>query len=106
MADPCDLCEPCDIDMFPGATVVRIGSDKWRPQHDDVLEQVCQQVGRFLQTRPDNLPFSKVLEQLEEQDPHLKLVDQTAHILYGPRKLFLDDRGEPHADIRGLVFRP
>jgi hypothetical protein len=40
-------------------------------------------------------------------DPYVKVGDHLhAHILYGPRTLFLADTGAISVDIRGLVYKP
>ncbi len=92
--------------MFPGATdVVRVCTKRWKRRHAAILQRILKQIEAFLRDHAD-LPIDELLLEFERQDPHVRAGEQDAHVLYGPRKLFSDERGELQADIRGLVFRP
>ena len=95
----------CDIAMFPGATdVVRVNSTRWAA-HADVLERLADQIASFLREHSD-LPMEDLLSELAQRDPHIRVGDQHAHVLYGPRTFFLGADGELNADMRGIVYKP
>ena len=90
-----------DIAMFPGATdVVRVNSTRWEA-HADVLERLADQIASFLREHSDP-PIDDLLSELARRDPHIRVGDQLAHVLYGPRTLFLGADGELDADMRGV----
>ena len=96
-----------DLKMFPGCRdVVRIGTDRWTPRHDEILASVFNQIDNFLQTRR-HLAFDDLAQEFIENEPRERVGKQLVYLMFGPSGAFyISDDGELQTDIRGLVFRP
>ena len=93
-----------DIAMLPGDTdVVRVNSTRWEA-HADVTARLVEGITCFLPEHAD-LPIADLMNEFENNDPHISVGEQLAHVLYGPRKVFQDDDGKLKADIRGIVYK-
>ena len=95
----------CDLKMFPGASdVVRVGTERWTLKHGAILEELLDEVRRYLADRSD-LSFEQLRHEFENDDVRVPARNQYAHILYGPEPLFLRN-GKLMVDIKGLVLKP
>ena len=94
-----------DLKMCPGAAdVVRVGTVRWKPKHNAILEELLDEVRCFLADRTE-LSFEQLRHEFEKADERVPVGNQYAHILYGPEPLFLSN-GELKTDIKGLVLKP
>ena len=94
-----------DLQMFPDCSdVVRVGTERWIPLHDQILQKLLGKVRRFLSKRP-GIAFEQLWQDFENNDVRLPVGDQFVYIMYGPEPLFVTD-GELNTDIKGLVFIP
>ena len=97
-------CES-DLEMCPGCSdVVRVGTDRWLPQHDQMLGKLADKLRRFLSQRP-KMPFEQLQQEFDKDDVRVSVGDKYAHILYGPEPLLLNNN-QLQADVKGLVFKP
>ena len=95
-----------DLDMFPGCSdVVRVHTERWESRHDEVLEQLSEIIGAFIEEQSGK-SFPELLRNFEQNDFRIRVGDQFAHVLYGPEPLSVSPDGELQMDIRGLVYRP
>ena len=95
--------------MFPGtAHVVRVVARRWKSRHDEIVEALASHIEDFLEDHADaDLPFDELHREFQRCDQYVKVGKHLrAHILYGPRTLFLADTGAISVDIRGLVYKP
>ena len=99
--------------MFPDTThvttkIVRVGTRRWKSRHDEIVEALTSQIEDFLADHADaDLTFDELHQEFQRCDPYVKVGNHLhAHILYGPRTLFLDDNGRVSVEIRGLVYKP
>ena len=93
-----------DKQMFPGSSIVRVGTAKWKPRHTQILEGLLKQVRSFLLQRSD-LPFEQLRHEFENNDVNTRVGGEYVHLLYGPDPLFVCN-GQLQADIKGLLFKP
>ena len=92
--------------MFPVAIgVVRVGTDRWKPHHDDLLETVSERILCFIQVR-DNMPFEALRREFHQNDIRIRDGNQYVHVLFGPEPMFLSPDDEIKMDVKGLVYRP
>ena len=90
--------------MFPGSSVVRVGTPKWKKRHTRILNELLDQVTSFLSGRSE-LPFDELRHEFENNDVKTRVGGEYVHLLYGPDPLFVSN-GQLQADIKGLVFKP
>ena len=104
VSDPISLQR--DLDVFPGATdVVRVGTDRWKQYHDDILETIFERVGCFLQARAD-MPFEALQREFHQNGIRIRDGDQYVRGLFGPEPMFLSPDDEIKVDVKSLVYRP
>ena len=104
VSDPISLQR--DLNMFPGATdVVRVGTDRWKQHHDDLLETVFERILCFIQVRA-TMPFEALRREFHQNDIRICDGNRYAHVLFGPEPMFLSPGGEIKVDVKGLVYRP
>ena len=78
----------------------------WKTKHAATLDRLLEHIGAFISER-SSLSFEELLSDFESNDFRVQVgVNRFAHILYGPKPLFLTDDGELNMDIKGLVYRP
>ena len=89
-----------DRKVFPNASrVVRIGDAQWNSVEDELLRQLCEVLTRRARERQ---PCA--LERLLEPPPRVRYGSEHVYLLYGPRKIWVDEENQLQADLRGLVF--
>ena len=75
----------CDLKMFPGASdVVRVGTERWTLKHGPILEELLDEVRRYLADRSD-LSFEQLRHEFENDDVRVLVCNQYAQIMYGPK---------------------
>ena len=91
-----------DRKAFPMASrIVRINDAEWSSEEDDLLRQLCEVLMRRAKERQ---PCT--LERLLDPPPRVLHGSEHVYLLYGPRKIWVDDSDQLQADVRGLVFEP
>ena len=90
--------------MFPGCSIVRVGTKKWKKRHTRILEDLLEMVRSFLSERSD-MPFEQLRFDFENDDMRVLVGNKYAHVLYGPDPTFVSNR-ELKTDIKGLLFKP
>ena len=93
-----------DEQMFPGSSVVRVGTPTWKKRHTLILEQLLEEVRSFLSQRSD-MSFEQLRHEFENNDVKTRVGGEYVHLVYGPDPLFVSN-GQLQADIKGLVFKP
>jgi len=96
-----------DKAMFPGCSdVVRVGTDRWTPRHDEILDGLFNKIDNFLQTHT-HLAFDDLTQEFIENEPRERVGNnKVVYLMYGNESPFFIDNGELKMDIRGLVYRP
>ena len=84
--------------------MVRVRTNRWNQPHGAILQELLDEVRRYLADRSD-LSFEQLRDEFEHDDVRVPARNQYAHIMYGPEPLFLRN-GKLMVAIKGLVLKP